>query len=175
MEATRLIANASRPPKRTVRAVLYTNEENGLGGGKAYAERHAKDLVNHKGMIEMDTGSGQPLGFRVGRTSQRDRGGNHNGESTYINGAAAIDSLFEGVGATNWFHSYGGADIGPSVEQGVLGFGVHQDTTNYWPIHHTEADTVDKVDKILLNKNVAAMAVLAYILADWEDTPVVSP
>lgn len=175
MEATRLIAQASRKPKRTVRAVLFTNEENGLGGGKAYAEQHADTLVKHKGMIEMDTGSGQPLGFRV---DARPKNGTEEEiaaeKERVLTALQPLIPLFESTGATEWFHSYGGADIGPSVEQGVLGFGVHQDTTNYWPIHHTEADTVDKVDKTLLNKNVAAMAVLAYILADWDEAPVVS-
>ena len=174
MEATRLIAQSSRKPKRTVRAVLFTNEENGLGGGKAYAEQHANSLVKHKGMIEMDTGSGQPLGFRV---DARPKGSEEEvaaEKERILNALQPLIPLFESTGATQWFHSYGGADIGPSVDQGVLGFGVHQDTTNYWPIHHTVADTVDKVDKNLLNKNVAAMAVLAYILADWDEAPVVT-
>ena len=174
MEAVRFISQASTPPKRTVRAVLYTNEENGIGGGRQYAIDHAADLKNHIAMIEMDTGSGQPLGFRVdARAGVTDEEKAAN-QTRILTALQPLIPLFEITGATDWFSGYSGADIGPSVEQGVLGFGVHQDTTNYWPIHHTKADTVDKVDKNLLNKNIAAMSVLAYILADWEDAPRVS-
>ena len=173
MEAVKLISQASRQPKRTVRAVLFTNEENGLGGGRAYAKAHAEELKDHVAMIEMDTGSGQPLGFRVDARSSGSEEEVAANQRRILKALQPIIPLFEASGATEWSLSYGGADIGPSVKQGVLGFGVHQDTTNYWPIHHTEADTVDKVDKNLLNKNVAAMAILAYVLADWDHVPTV--
>jgi len=174
MEAVRLISQATKRPKRTVRAVLYTNEENGIGGGRAYALQHADELANHVAMIEMDSGAGQPLGFRVdARTEGSDEVVAAN-QQRILDALKPLSPLFETTGAVDWIAAYGGADIGPSVDKGVLGFGVHQDTTNYWPIHHTEADTVDKIDKNLLNKNVAAMTVLAYILADWSDVPRVS-
>ena len=171
MEATRLISTLKTPPRRTVRAVLYTNEENGLGGGRAYAETHAAQLSNHVAMIEMDTGSGQPLGFRVDARPNGTEEQNDAERARIIKALSPLIPLFQATGATDWFPAYGGADIGPSVKKGVLGFGVHQDTSGYWPIHHTHADTVDKVDKQLLNKNVAAMAILAWLLADWEDIP----
>src|SRR6185503_19385211 len=65
MEAMRLIKASGRRPKRTIRAVLFTNEENGLRGGKAYAETHAAELPKHVAAIESDSGGGRPLGFGV--------------------------------------------------------------------------------------------------------------
>ena len=66
---------------------------------------------------------------------------------------------------------YSGADIGPLVEQGVLGLGVQMDMTGYWPIHHTRADTIEKIDPQALRKNVAVMAVTAWWLAESPDLP----
>ena len=71
--------------------------------------------------------------------------------------------------------SYSGADIGPMVEQGVLGLGLKQDTTGYWPIHHTRADTIDKIDPDALKRNVAMMAVTAWWLAETPEAVLPAP
>jgi carboxypeptidase Q len=162
MGAADLIAGLPVPPRRTIRVVLYTNEENGLAGGRAYAKDHAAELANHRAAIEVDTGAGQPRGFRVARGKG----------STDADIARAIDALrpaaelLEPIGAGGLRPGHAGADIGPMGDAGVLLLGQEQDTTAYWPIHHTEADTVDKVDPALLAKNVAATAVMAWALAE---------
>jgi len=171
MEAARLIGRLDRAPARTVRVVLFTNEENGLAGGRAYANTHAAELEHHIAALEMDTGSGQPLGFRVDVRAGGDKAHIQSEQDRIIDMLKPLNSLLRPTGATEWRPSYGGADIGPTVAKGVLGFGVHQDTSGYWPIHHTEADTIDKIDPLLLNKNVAAISILAYVLADWPDVP----
>ena len=61
---------------------------------------------------------------------------------------------------------YAGADINPLIKDGVLGFGLGMDSTTYWPIHHTHADTIDKIDITNLRYNTAAMASMAWILAN---------
>lgn len=162
MEAGRLVAALPTPPRRTLRVVLYTNEENGLRGAKAYAEAHAGEP--HFAAIEADTGSGQPLGFRVDR-----RGAD--GElldpvDPWLAWLAPVSALLAPIGATGITGSWSGADIRPLVLRGVLGVGLDQDTTDYWPIHHTEADTVDKVDPVLLRRNTAAMTVMAWWLSE---------
>jgi carboxypeptidase Q len=166
MEVGRLIEALPQPPRRSVRVVLYTNEENGLRGGKAYAEQHSAELAGHVGAIEMDTGSGKPHGFRV---DARTGAGDEADVTENARILTALDSwrtYFEPIRATEWEKGYSGADVGPLAAQGVLAFGVAMDTTGYWPIHHTEADTIDKIDPILLRENTAAMAMLTWLLAD---------
>lgn len=170
MEALRLMAELPSPPRRTVRAVLYTNEENGLAGGRAYAEAHAGETI--VAALEADTGAGEPLGWRLDVRGDE-------GESTARKDAAAaafalIRSRLMPLGATGLRYAYAGADIGPLIAGGVPGLGVDFDTTGYWPIHHTEADTVDKIDPAVLARNVAVMTVTGYGLAE-QDARLVPP
>ena len=173
MEAMRLMAELPWPPRRTVRAVLFTNEENGLAGGRAYHAAHGQE--DHVAALEADTGAGQPLGWRL----------DLRGEEAAVEADMALASVrlaglqrrLEPLGAAGLRASYAGADIGPLVGDGVPGFGLDFDTTGYWPIHHTAADTVDKIDPGILQKNVAVMALTAWHLAEMEARlrPVVSP
>jgi carboxypeptidase Q len=75
------------------------------------------------------------------------------------------------VGADVIRVGHSGADIGPLVKQGAVGLGLEHDMTGYWPIHHTEADTLDKIDPAMVRRNVAAMAVMAWILTEVAPTP----
>lgn len=159
MEAVHLVA--ALRPKRTVRAVMFTNEENGLRGGKAYAEAHADD--KHVAALESDTGAGQPFGFRIDLRTLDDEAAV---AATLERYASTVAPLLEPIGAGQSKAAFGGADISPLAELGVPGFGVWHDTTDYWPIHHTDADTVDKIDPNLLNRSVAAMAVLTWVLSE---------
>lgn len=168
MEAGRVLANLTVAPRRTVRVVLYTNEENGLAGGRTYAETHAGE--RHVAAIEMDTGAGPFLGYRVdartGGTQEQDDAE----RARIIQSFEAVKPHFEAL-SPEWVPSYGGADISPLVSQGVLGFGLHMNTDGYWPIHHTEADTLDKIDRDHFQRDVAGMALLTLVLAEWEDLP----
>jgi Zn-dependent M28 family amino/carboxypeptidase len=157
MQAAHLISMLPWRPRRTLRVVLYTNEESGLAGARAYDEAHAGEV--HHAAIECDTGAGQPLGFHLGRRE---------GESVAADlaGLAPVSEWLRPIGAGLLDEGHGGADIGILAERGALVIGQAQDLTDYWPIHHTEADTFEKVDPTLLARNVAAMAVMAWALAE---------
>ncbi len=158
MESLRIIRAAGLTPRRSLRGVLYTGEENGLWGGKAYALAHAAETGNIVAALESDAGAGAPLGFGVSA------------------GAGAVELLTEWaaplavIGADAVRDGGGGADISPLKPYGVPQIGQRQDTTYYFDWHHSMADTLDKVDPDLLAKNVAAMAVLGFALAEAEET-----
>jgi len=156
METLRLLSRHGLTPRRTIRAVLFTNEENGLRGGKNYAERHAWE--HHVAAIESDSGGAAPLGFGV---------------SAGPGGLEMIEPILaalQTLGAGKLFPRGGGADIGPLRDQGVPVLGLVQDTTKYFDYHHSAADTLDKIDPHDLNRNVAAMMLMAYALADHDQT-----
>jgi hypothetical protein len=156
MEAMRLIHAAALKPKRTIRAVLYTNEENGLRGGKAYAEAHGAELRDHVAAIESDSGGARPMGFGVSAGA--------GGDATVRSLAAPLAAL----AADDVKDSGGGADISPLGDAGVPMLGLRQDATHYFDIHHTMADTLDKVDAHELAMNATAMAVMAWQLANLD-------
>ncbi len=166
MHAGRLLASLPAAPRRTVRVVLFVNEEMGTSGGKAYAEAHAVEVPDIVAAIEADAGSGRPLGFRIDirdiTTGERDE----ERSQAAMEALEPYMSLLDPLGANLLELGHSGVDIGPLVELGVTGLGTRQDTEDYWPIHHTEADTFDKVDPRLLAENVAAMALMGWILAE---------
>jgi hypothetical protein len=157
MEALRLIRSLGLKPKRTIRAVLFTNEENGLRGGKGYADAHATELDKHVAAIESDSGGARPLGFGVSAGP---------GAREIVSKLAAPLAVFE---ADDVDEGGGGADISPMAERaGVPQLGLRQDSTHYFDVHHTMADTLDKVDAHDLAMNATAMAVMAWQLANLD-------
>ena len=168
MEAVAQIAALPKRPRRSVRAVLFTNEENGLAGGKAYAEANPERV--HVALVESDTGMGGTLGFRID-------GGLPEGDpeetgAPYVEALRPLLEPLEPLGVTVLEGGYAGADVGPMLHaHGGLGLGVKHDMTGYWPIHHTEADTLDKIDPHNLQVEVAALAALAWQLAELDDVP----
>lgn len=166
LHAARIIAAHRGAPRRTVRVVFFTNEENGLAGGRTYAAEHQDEA--HVAAIESDSGTGAPAGIRVDIRDDEARRRALEQLTPFAHPLASIhaDSLREG---------YGGADIGPLAELGVPAFGLDHDTTEYFRIHHTEADTLDKVDKVALRWGVATMAVWAWTFAELPDRVVSAP
>lgn len=164
MEAGRLIAALPTPPRRTVRIVLFTNEENGLAGGRTYAEQSTR---RHVAAIESDSGMGIPSGFRVDVRGE-DEATTEARRAAVTQALAPASVLLRTLGADGLSAGYSGADIGPTVASGAIGLGVQHDTSTYWPIHHTKADTVEKVDPDNLRRTAAAMAVMGYTLAEIE-------
>ena len=156
MEAIRLIRSLGLTPKRTIRAVLFTNEENGLRGGKGYAEAHANELAKHVAAIESDSGGARPLGFGVSAGD---------GATATVTKLAAPLATFA---ADDVQTGGGGADISPMGDAGVPQLGLRQDSTHYFDIHHTMADTLDKVVPHDLAMNATAMAVMAWQLANLD-------
>ncbi|WP_181233565.1 M20/M25/M40 family metallo-hydrolase [Enhygromyxa salina] len=152
MEAALMLKELNLIPRRTIRVVLFTNEENGLRGGKAYAQAHADEL--HVAGIESDSGAGAPWGFGVGQ-SQAD-----------LDSLLRFAPLFETLGANNFVVGGGGADISPLTAEGMLGIALRPDTSHYFDLHHSPADTIDKIPPYHLERNAAALALMAYILAE---------
>jgi carboxypeptidase Q len=151
IETLRVLKALGTPPRRTIRAVLFTNEENGLRGGSNYAERHGNE--RHVAAIESDSGGARPLGFGV----TAGEGG--------VEQVVEIAHSLAAIGADAVLSRGGGADISPLRKRGVPVLSLNQDPAHYFDYHHTEADTLDKVDAADLDKNVAALATMAWALA----------
>ncbi len=162
MQAVATLKRLGLRPRRTIRAVLYTNEENGTRGGKGYAEAHAGEIERHVAAIESDSGAGTPLGFGV---TAGDGG---------VEAVRALAGRLLGIGAADVRSGGGGTDISPLRKAGVPSLSLRQDTTYYFDWHHTDADTLDKVDPEDLARNVAAMAWMAWSLAE-RDAPLPRP
>jgi carboxypeptidase Q len=156
-EALRLMKKLSLRPRRTVRVVLWTNEENGLRGALAYRDRYRDELPNHVLMLESDSGVFRPNGFGF---SGSDAG------RLRIN---EIARLLAGIGADRIGASGEGADIGPSVQAGHIPALSLEVDGNYFLLHHTPADTVDKIDAADMARAAAAVAVMAYVVADMPE------
>jgi len=158
MEAGRLIASLQQRPHRTLRVVLFMNEENGLAGGKGYAAAHQAELGRHVAALEADSGADRPLSVRL-RTGE---GGNAM-LAPWLLPLESLDIHLEEGDA-------GGADLTPMDGALVPLVSVHPDVTHYFDIHHSAADTLDKIDPENLAKNAAAIAVVAYALAEMPAT-----
>jgi len=156
-EAVRLIHALGRRPRRTVRVVLWTNEENGLRGGNGYRDAHAAEVDNHVLAIESDGGVFKPYGFGFSGSDQA------------FDVVRRIGSLLSSIDADSITRGGGGADIGPIMERGVPGMGLNVDGSRYFWYHHTDADTIDKLDPREVAECVATMAVMAYVVADMPE------
>ncbi len=153
-EAVRLLHRLGLRPRRTIRVVGWTNEENGGRGGQGYRDAHRSELDRHVAAIESDGGTFKFRGF-----------GFTGSDSAYAM-VRQIGKLLRRLGADTVTRGGGGADIGPIMALGVPGMSHNVDGTRYFWYHHTEADNVDKIDPRELAENVAAMAVMAYVIAD---------
>jgi hypothetical protein len=180
LEAAALIQKLGLKPKRTIRVVFWVNEENGGRGGEAYLKWVGDNVHNHVAAIEMDEGAERPLGFGYGSFSGRLPVAPGNAAATTEQGPSAqhehsfklcqeIAQLLAPIRATQVNPGGGGADIGPIVAQGVASLSPTTTAEHYFDWHHTQADTVDKVNPNEFKKNTALLAVLAYILADMPE------
>jgi len=157
-EAARLMFQLGLRPKRTVRVVLWTNEENGIRGAMSYAKRHEAALAKHTLAIESDSGVFQPSGFGFlgsGRGMEIIRG---------------VGRLLDPIGSGNIAKGCRGADVLKLVRGGVPVMHLEVDREKYFWFHHTDADTIDKLNPAEFNRCVAAMAVMAYVIADLPET-----
>jgi len=157
-EAARLVGEMHGKPKRTIRVVLFANEEFGLSGAKAYAKAHADEIGDHVLAMEADFGAGRV--WRLGSNVPEDQ----------LPRVAAFARLLEPLGVERGENgSEGGADIGPLNAKGVPVLAPVQDGTHYFDWHHTIDDTPDKIDPAALNQNVAVYATLAYLAANLDE------
>jgi carboxypeptidase Q len=148
IEAMRLIHDLGARPARTIRAVLFVNEEHGTDGGKAYAAAHASE--RHVAAFESDSGAGEPLEWSVAGSPR---------QTGWFLAAVKPIGLPVRLG---WI----GTDIEPLADAGVFGATMRVDLPQYFDLHHTQADTLDKVDPQELRDGTAAVAELAWQLAN---------
>ncbi len=153
-QALRVLKALGVKPRRTVRVVLWTNEENGLRGGSAYRDAHAAELGGHVLAMESDGGVFQPTGFGF------------SGSDAAFATVREIGSLLERIGAGTVTRGGGGADIGPMARDGVPMMGLSVEDSRYFYYHHSDADTMDKLNPREMALCVATMAVMAYVVAD---------
>ncbi len=153
-EAVRLLHDLGLRPRRSIRVVGWTNEENGLAGANAYRDAHLAEIDDIVLAIESDAGVFKPLGFGFG------------GTPAAYEVVREVGRLLDPIDAGDIRMGGGGADIGPLMRAGVPGMGLTVDGTRYFWYHHTEADTIDKLDPREMAECVAAMAVMAYVIAD---------
>jgi len=154
-EAVRVMKKLNLRPRRTVRVVLWTNEENGARGGQSYRDRHRAELSNHVMMLESDSGVFRPLGFGF------------TGSEAARQTVKSIATLLAGIGADAIGPSGNGTDIGPSAQEAkIASMSLDVDGSKYFVIHHTSADTIDKIDPGEMARCAAAVAVMAYVVAD---------
>lgn len=158
IETMRVIA-AGPPPARTVRAVLFANEENGLRGGRAYRDAHVAELDKHVAAIESDSGGARAMGLSI-----------LSGEGGVEMLTGLLTPLLAPIGAARFRAGHGGADISVLETAGVPLLGLSLDSTRYFDWHHTPADTLDKIDPAELQQAAAALAVATWELANAEAT-----
>jgi len=159
-EALKIIKELGLRPKRTIRVVFWTNEENGLRGANAYRDMVEQDgsLSKHILAIESDSGVFDPIGFGF------------TGSDEAFNILRVIGSLLEPIDSGEVFRGGGGADIGPLLREGVPGMGLRVDGEKYFWYHHTDADTIDKLNEQDYKECIATMALFAYVVADMEES-----
>ena len=157
LQAVALMKKLGLQPRRTIRVAFWVNEENGGRGGVAYREFVGDKIKNHAAAIEMDGGAEAPRGFGAGV------------DAASMTMLQQIGKLLDRIGAGEIAGGGGGSDIGPLLRDGVPGLGERTVGTHYFDWHHTDADTLDKVNPEDFRKNVAALAVMGYALADMPE------
>ncbi len=158
LEAAAIIKKLGLHPRRTLRVVFWTNEENGGAGGRQRVSRHGGRQDQRLCGIHRD-------GWRRGKAGRfrREPGG------AVLERAKEIGPLLTPIGADSIRSGGGGADIGPLMHDGVPGLGLFTVGTHYFDWHHTRTDTVDKVNLQDFRQCIAAMAVMSYVLADMPE------
>lgn len=151
MEAMRLLQASGLAPRRTIRAVLFTAEEYGLAGAKEYLRRHRGE--RHVAAFETDFGMGAPDAIGVG------------GGPPAVQAMTPFLPSFERFGIRRFRDRAYGADVAPIVREGAAAFALIPDGRHYFDVHHTAADTVDKIRPDDLRRNAGAIALLAWTLA----------
>lgn len=162
MEALAVLRRLDLIPRRTLRVVLWTNEENGLRGAKQYVLDHADEMDRHVFAIESDGGIFAPKGFSL-ECSDADR------QQRALTRVNELLALIPSMGPLAAVAGGSGADVGVMKPFGVVLMGHDVEGANYFDYHHAPADTLDKVSPQHLTQNVALFAATAYVLAemDW--------
>lgn len=157
MAAGHLIGKLKQAPKRTIRVIAFANEEQGLYGGKAYAEKHLADITRHQIAAESDFGAGRIYAFNTGAPEHARK---------------ATEQIAQALAPLGIEYAPGkgsaGPDISPFAAKGMAWAWLAQDGSDYFHLHHNADDTLDKIDPAALAQNVAAYTVFAYLAAEAE-------
>lgn len=153
VEALRLLKELGLKPKRTIRVVLFMNEENGVRGGQAYAAKE-RPGEKHIAAIESDAGGFSPRGFGVGA------------DSVTIEKISKWSHLLQPIDAGSITRGGGGVDIAPLAQKGVPSIGLRTEGQKYFDYHHSDNDTIDNINERELELGAIAMAILSYVLAE---------
>ncbi len=140
-------------PSRTVRVIAFANEEQGLYGGKAYAAQYKTTVAQHQLVAESDFGAGRIYAFNTGAAAHA------------ATAVAQIADALKPLGIEAMAKGGPGPDVGPIAAEGAIWAWLGQDGTDYFDLHHTPDDTLDKIDPAALAQNTAAYAVFAYLAA----------
>lgn len=154
IEALRLLSEIGIRPKRTIRAVMFMNEENGARGGRAYATAPGRKGERAYAAIEADRGGFSPRGFTV------------QADSAVQARVRRWQPWLEMVGAGMLIPGSAGVDVAPTVAAGAAGFGLLVDNQRYFDYHHSANDTIDKVHPRELELGAIAGALLCYLLSE---------
>lgn len=156
MAAGHLISKLPQRPKRSIRVILFAGEEVGLVGAQQYMEKNGENIPNHVIGVEWDFANGPIYDMRPGVGPES------------LNAMREFAALIAPMGVTlNLMNnSRGNSDIRPLVAAGMPATSFHADGTDYFDHHHTENDTLDKVDKAALPGNTAIYAMFAYFTAN---------
>jgi hypothetical protein len=151
VEILEILKKLHYTPKRTIRVVMFMNEENGLRGGTAYASRANELGERHIFALESDSGGFTPRGFSFDATTEN---------MTQI---MEWKTYFEPYMAHTFTTGGSGADIGPLKKEGIVLAGLRPDSQRYFDHHHAATDTFDAVNKRELDMGAAAMTALVYL------------
>jgi Iap family predicted aminopeptidase len=155
LEAAAAILDSSMRPRRTIRFILFTGEEQGMVGSRAYVEQHRSDLSNYLGDINLDLGEAEITGFNLNGRDDL---------SSAMESFATELLAFGRLRVDSW--PAFGSDTAPFTLAGLPAIMLEQDTKEYVVIHHSAADTLDKVDASILARNAGIEAILAFWIAD---------
>jgi Zn-dependent M28 family amino/carboxypeptidase len=159
LEVGRRLASMPTRPRRTVRVVLFANEELGAGGGRSYATTHAGEAPKHFAAIEADQGDGRPWALRVPEA---------------VRGKPAAMRLANGLApmgiALDPGPSRGGVDIGPLRQLGVPFVDLRQDATRYFDFHHTANDVLENVSADDIETTARAFTMVVWMLANMNES-----
>src|SRR5271168_242263 len=187
-EAVTLIHKLGLKPKRTIRLVFWVNEENGGAGGRAYRKMIGNKIGDQVAAIEMDGGAEMPLGMGYGSFGGPRRAAPGSGAAAVAAARGSVDlntlpaeakqsfvtmqdivSMLGPIGTDTVSSGGGGSDIEALVADGVPALSPRTTEAHYFDWHHTEADTLDKVDPVEFRKNAAMLSVVTYVLADMPE------
>ena len=153
--AAEAIVKSGFKPRRTIRFVLFTGEEEGLLGSLAYVKAHQSEMANHVAALILDNGQGPVVGFQLGGRADLIPAVQKFANSLQAFGDLTVDDDVEF-----------GTDTGPFTLAGLPGINLNQDSPDYKYTHHSAVDTFDKVKADILDRDATVMALAAFWIAD---------